>query len=243
MSHCAIRCRLYERGVTLPCRLDFNLMTSCSRYRPALHCATCRHKYAPLRLTLLAIVAGDVTGHSQVSQAPPDNVILITLDGARIEEMFGGMQVGILQSTLREGQKVEDSPIYRRFWAESPEARREKLMPFFWKHVDGGARLDRREPGARQLGTAGQPSSLLVSGLFRDSPRRGARRRHQEQRSVSQSVHDRARSDARTPSSGPRAGRHRRLMGALQRHRRAYRRGNVRQCGPGAAGRPPIISC
>ena len=86
-----------------------------------------------IALTLLAIVAGDVTGYSQVPQAPPDNVILITLDGARIEEMFGGMQVGILQSTLREGQKVEDSPIYQRFWAESPQARREKLMPFFWK--------------------------------------------------------------------------------------------------------------
>ena len=42
------------------------------------------------------------------------------------------MQVEILQSTLREGQKVEDSAIYRRFWAESPKARREKLMPFFW---------------------------------------------------------------------------------------------------------------
>ena len=67
------------------------------------------------------------------SREAGDNVILITLDGARIEEMFGGMQVGILQSTLREGQKVEDSPLYRRFWAESPQARREKLMPFFWK--------------------------------------------------------------------------------------------------------------
>ena len=28
---------------------------------------------------------------------------------------------------------MEDLPIYRRFWAESPQARREKLMPFFWK--------------------------------------------------------------------------------------------------------------
>jgi hypothetical protein len=47
--------------------------------------------------------------------------------------MFGGMQAGILQSTLREGQTVESSPSYRRFWAESPQARRAKLMPFFWQ--------------------------------------------------------------------------------------------------------------
>ena len=83
-------------------------------------------------LVLLALTFLAARGHGQ---APPvaDNVILITLDGARIEEMFGGMQIGILQSTLRAGQKVEDSPTYRRFWDESPRARREKLMPFFWK--------------------------------------------------------------------------------------------------------------
>lgn len=98
--------------------------------------ATLRGMQKQLRamaLTLLAVVAADAPGHSQVPQTAPSNVILITLDGARIEEMFGGMQIGILQSTLREGQKVEGSPIYRRFWAESPQARREKLMPFFWK--------------------------------------------------------------------------------------------------------------
>jgi hypothetical protein len=88
----------------------------------------------PIALTLLAVVAaGSVPGYSQVPQTAPGNVILITLDGARTEEMFGGMHLGILQSTLREGQKAEDSALYRRFWAESPQARREKLMPFFWK--------------------------------------------------------------------------------------------------------------
>lgn len=64
--------------------------------------------------------------------ATTDNLILITLDGARTEEIFGGLDVDVLRSTLREGQKLEDHPTYRRFWAESPEARREKLLPFFW---------------------------------------------------------------------------------------------------------------
>ncbi len=61
-----------------------------------------------------------------------DNVILITLDGARIEEIFSGLDLEILRSTLRPEQKVEDSPAYRRFWADTPKARREKLLPFFW---------------------------------------------------------------------------------------------------------------
>jgi hypothetical protein len=62
-----------------------------------------------------------------------DNVILITLDGARVQEMFGGLDLEILRSTLKKGQTVEDRPVYRRFWAAEAVARREKLMPFFWK--------------------------------------------------------------------------------------------------------------
>jgi hypothetical protein len=65
------------------------------------------------------------------AQTKTQNLILITLDGARIQEMFGGLDLEILTSTL--GKKtLEDSPVYRRFWAETPEARRVKLMPFFW---------------------------------------------------------------------------------------------------------------
>ena len=62
----------------------------------------------------------------------PQAVILITLDGARIEEVFGGLDREILESQLNERQRVEDQPVYKRFWADTPEARRQKLMPFFW---------------------------------------------------------------------------------------------------------------
>ena len=39
------------------------------------------------------------------AQRPPgdaDNVVLITLDGARVQEMFGGLDVEILRSTLKQ---------------------------------------------------------------------------------------------------------------------------------------------
>lgn len=84
-----------------------------------------------LSCLLLGVVAA-APGGAVVAQAPRHNVILVTLDGARIEEMFGGLDVSVLQSTLREGQKLEDHETYRRFWAASPEDRRQKLMPFFW---------------------------------------------------------------------------------------------------------------
>jgi hypothetical protein len=66
------------------------------------------------------------------AQGSEPKVILITFDGARTEEIFGGLDVDVLASTLSEGQKLEDSETYKRFWAPTPEARREKLMPFFW---------------------------------------------------------------------------------------------------------------
>lgn len=61
-----------------------------------------------------------------------DRVVLITLDGTRTEEMFGGLDLTILKSTLKGGQAVEVDSTFRRFWADTPEKRREKLMPFFW---------------------------------------------------------------------------------------------------------------
>jgi hypothetical protein len=83
-----------------------------------------------------------------IAQAGDQAVILITLDGARTEEIFGGLDVEILTSTLKEKQRVEDHPAYTRYWADTPEGRREKLMPFFWgtlmrEHgsVAGNARL------------------------------------------------------------------------------------------------------
>jgi hypothetical protein len=81
-----------------------------------------------LALLFLLLSAIDVA-----SQAPPrDALILITLDGARLEEIFGGLDEAVFRSTLRKDQKLEEQPAYRRFQGSTADARREKLMPFFW---------------------------------------------------------------------------------------------------------------
>ena len=59
------------------------------------------------------------------------NVILITLDGARTQEVFGGLDLEVLKSKTKKGS-VEETPLYKKYYAETPEERREKLMPFFW---------------------------------------------------------------------------------------------------------------
>ena len=65
------------------------------------------------------------------AQNKTENVILITLDGARTQEIFGGLDLDILKDKTRKG-RVEDTALYKKYWADTPEARREKLMPFFW---------------------------------------------------------------------------------------------------------------
>ena len=69
------------------------------------------------------------------AQKTGDSVVLVTIDGTRTEEIFGGLDLEVLKSTLPKGQMVESTPSYRRFWAASREERRRKLMPFLWTLV------------------------------------------------------------------------------------------------------------
>ena len=98
---------------------------------PTPRAAPLRRGCLPMRQTLVLAVALTVlAGHDQ--RAAPPAVVLVTLDGARTEEMFGGLDLAVLKSTLGAKQTAETQPVYRRFWAPTAEARREKLMPFFW---------------------------------------------------------------------------------------------------------------
>jgi hypothetical protein len=85
-----------------------------------------RTLFGVLAISLLALTS------PASSQGSRHNVILITLDGARVEEMFGGLDVDVLRSTLNDKQRVEDAPLYKELWSDDPARRREKLLPFFW---------------------------------------------------------------------------------------------------------------
>jgi hypothetical protein len=91
---------------------------------------------------------------AQQRQDNGDHVILITIDGARTQEIFGGMDVDVFKSTLKDPKTLETSSIYRRYWAPSPDERRRKLMPFFWELVskDGSIAGDHRAGSYVRLG-------------------------------------------------------------------------------------------
>ena len=65
--------------------------------------------------------------------AARDNLVLITLDGVRTAEIFGGLDADVFRSTLAKDAKLEDQPAYKRFDGATAQERREKLMPFFWR--------------------------------------------------------------------------------------------------------------
>jgi hypothetical protein len=86
----------------------------------------------PRLLLGLAIVLAGTASATMQPPADSDTVILITLDGARTEEMFGGLDADILRSSIPAKTALETHPTYLRFHAATPGERRRKLMPFFW---------------------------------------------------------------------------------------------------------------
>jgi hypothetical protein len=59
------------------------------------------------------------------------NVILVTFDGVRTEELFAGMDSAVAASG-KDGGVYDLDRLRRDYWRETPEARRRALMPFLW---------------------------------------------------------------------------------------------------------------
>jgi hypothetical protein len=57
---------------------------------------------------------------------------VVTLDGWRWQELFGGADQTLFSKSAQEG---EGSATLRRFWRESPAESRAAIMPFFWREV------------------------------------------------------------------------------------------------------------
>ena len=74
-----------------------------------------------------------------------ERVVLITLDGVRCQEMFQGLDHSIWQAQ-NEGKAIEETELYRNFWAGTPEERRRR---------SGGEGVCRRRLGERQPGHRG----------------------------------------------------------------------------------------
>lgn len=67
-----------------------------------------------------------------ISQVKSQNVVVVTMDGFRWQELFGGADSLL---SFEAGAKYNTKYVQRRFWADSEMERRKKLMPFLWGEI------------------------------------------------------------------------------------------------------------
>lgn len=67
-----------------------------------------------------------------------ENVIVITLDGMRWQEIFGGADDSLINNPTFS---FDTARLKKKYWAATPEERRQKLLPFFWSTISTKGQL------------------------------------------------------------------------------------------------------
>lgn len=67
------------------------------------------------------------------TQSQTENLIIITLDGMRWQEVFQGMDPAIANNEVFN--QSDSSYIYEKYWSDNVKERRKKLMPFLWTTI------------------------------------------------------------------------------------------------------------
>jgi hypothetical protein len=73
-----------------------------------------------------------------IAQTKTENLVIITLDGFRWQEVFGGADSVLIDDSTY----VRDTASSKKmFWSASSEERRKKLLPFFWNTIRSQGQL------------------------------------------------------------------------------------------------------
>jgi hypothetical protein len=75
-----------------------------------------------------------------------ENVIIITTDGFRWQEVFTGMDTAIANNKLYN--QKDSANIFKKYWSDDAAIRRKNLLPFFWNTIVSKGQIY----GNRQLG-------------------------------------------------------------------------------------------
>jgi len=86
---------------------------------------------------LLSISSFPVGSHAAALKT--QNVFLIISDGFRWQELFNGAEAELM--TRANGGVADTNALRTQFWRETPEARREALLPFFWSRIASQGQL------------------------------------------------------------------------------------------------------
>lgn len=102
------------------------------------------------RILLIALLLA--YGFSATAQNKTKNLVIVTLDGLRWQEVFRGADSVMVNTTEYNSDK---EGITRRFVASSPQKRRELLMPFLWSSVVQKGQIY----GSRDIGNRAEVSN------------------------------------------------------------------------------------
>ncbi|HMU11442.1 MAG TPA: hypothetical protein PKC54_15625 [Ferruginibacter sp.] len=68
-----------------------------------------------------------------------ENIIIITTDGFRWQEVFGGMDSAIANNN--KFNQYDSAGIFKKYWSDNAGTRRRKLMPFLWSTVQANGQV------------------------------------------------------------------------------------------------------
>ena len=83
--------------------------------------------------TVLFVALVTFSARAAKQKLNTENVILITTNGLRWQEVFSGADPELMNKA--SSGVADTNSLAKAFWRETPEARREVLLPFFWKVI------------------------------------------------------------------------------------------------------------
>lgn len=90
-------------------------------------------------ITLLFIIPLCLSAQQKSNEIK--NIIIITSDGLRWQEVFKGMDSAIAKDKRFKQGHRDSTQMFQQYWAEDATERRKKLMPFFWSTLAAKGQL------------------------------------------------------------------------------------------------------
>ncbi len=91
------------------------------------------------KLKIVLLIISFFTIKNSFAQKHADNIIVVTTDGFRWEEVFGGMDSAI--ANQKKYNQGDSAYLFKKYWANGVNERRKNLLPFIWNVVATNGQL------------------------------------------------------------------------------------------------------
>ncbi len=114
---------------------------------------------------------------------PAENLIIITTDGFRWQDVFMGMDSAIANDP--KFNQDDSAAIFKKYWSDDPSERRKKLLPFLWSTIEQNGQIYGNRNYGNKVNTAnrywfsypgyneilsGYPDTLINSNDYKANP-------------------------------------------------------------------------